>query len=429
MEGTRPWRGSLPSIVKHAPAACGYGFAALLLLRLSTSRLRELVHQGPDQWRMGDWLINDSGGFVRRGLIGELALRWNAASGPGAVWRPIFELQVISYGIFFFFATRMWSRARAYLPLSLLFFSPAFLAFPMLSWLGGFRKEVLHFALFSVVCASWAASGHARRAWAAVAATALLFPLLVLCHEAIFAVLPYYLLLVWFSLRGARLRARLAASALVTAGAVAALGASLSHRGTVDQERRICGSLRDRGFDPGVCNGAIAWLPDSVAVCHARVVELTSHPGYAVRAVVALLLLTAPLAYIVRDFWRFASLRPAIVMSGLAIAASFLTMVPIAWAALDWGRLLYIQYVTATLLLFALASRSGAIATLNERRRLTGRRLAVFFAALFAYSGCWSLQYCEGLVDFGLSGRAALAIAHVVRVGRPEAASAALLRR
>jgi hypothetical protein len=97
----------------------------------------------------GDWLINYSGGFVRRGLTGELArVIWHLTSiKPQAI---VFIFQLSIYCIFFLYAYRLVKPALANPGFFLLVFSPLTFAFSVLDPFGAGRKEILYFATFAI---------------------------------------------------------------------------------------------------------------------------------------------------------------------------------------------------------------------------------------------------------------------------------------
>ena len=102
-----------------------------------------------DPWQTGDWLINYGGGFVRRGLVGEL-LHGLAVDG----WQLLWLVALVQVGLVLVLFTSsgilFWrtSASPAWLMLTV---SPAFLMFPVLYPFGGLRKELFILATTSNV--------------------------------------------------------------------------------------------------------------------------------------------------------------------------------------------------------------------------------------------------------------------------------------
>jgi len=95
----------------------------LILVFLDTVRLALVGLRENHAWKVGDWLINYQGGFVRRGLIGEFILSISSWSGfEPALFVVI--LQSLCYLIFFFFALLLLRQQKSLQLYVLLIFSP-----------------------------------------------------------------------------------------------------------------------------------------------------------------------------------------------------------------------------------------------------------------------------------------------------------------
>ena len=93
-----------------------------------------------NEWVMGDWLINYRGGFVRRGLPGEIALR----AGHLLHLSPmhiVLVLQVLTYVAMFYSVWRLLARTSWSAWVLVMVVSPATLAFQVLDPLAGLRKD------------------------------------------------------------------------------------------------------------------------------------------------------------------------------------------------------------------------------------------------------------------------------------------------
>ena len=121
-------------------------FFVLLFLGTLTAAL--FGYNAHNSWKMGDWLINYQGGMVRRGLLGELIyqLAHITKINPG-IYVVLF--QMFFYTVFFAFSYVLLKRQHSLLPYAFLIFSPYIFTFQINDLAGGFRKEIIFFAILS----------------------------------------------------------------------------------------------------------------------------------------------------------------------------------------------------------------------------------------------------------------------------------------
>ena len=143
----------------------------------------------------GDWLINYAGGFVRRGLFGELFLTL-APVGPPGLWL-LFALQVGCYVLVLAYCTQVLTRTRFSWSAIAMVCGPAVL--PFIGWdtQGGFRKEILVFVILALL--AWSRRNGASRAVAAllIAGSLPLWALSVFSWESTAQLLPAVVYLLW----------------------------------------------------------------------------------------------------------------------------------------------------------------------------------------------------------------------------------------
>ena len=213
-----------------------------------------------DSWIMGDWLINYQGGFVRRGLVGDVihGLSGATAVNPGSY---ALLLQIMMYSIllaFLYLLLRQRDPLR-YAPL-------VFLPF-MFTYQGGFegRKELIFLALMAV--SVWLLQpGRGRRAELAFLTVLGLYPLVVLSHEILLGFLPYLLAAYFVSDRGARQKHATLVLSLACLSAFwfsIVLLYGLPKAGVAEQ---ILQSLRLAGYPIGM--GAITYLQVPVSAAY-----------------------------------------------------------------------------------------------------------------------------------------------------------------
>jgi hypothetical protein len=125
--------------------------AFLLAFVVSGFRALEIESKSGDAYRIGDWLVNYEGGFVRRGLLGQMLL-WEGRSFPGTLLPLVLSIQVALYGMLLVWGYRLLSpHVQSRVSILLLGLSPASFLFEALNP-QGFRKELLGLVLLAVFC-------------------------------------------------------------------------------------------------------------------------------------------------------------------------------------------------------------------------------------------------------------------------------------
>jgi hypothetical protein len=150
--------------------AAGTGVALLL-------QTGHALHWGQSSWQMTDWLIDYSGGFVRRGLAGEGILLASRTSGipPNLL---VIGISLVLFAILTAFLVR---SARRFVPLPLIF-SGLLLGAPAMEG-NAIRKDAM--MLLALVLCLWLLQ-RASRDVAKLAAVNLVGIVALLCHESFF---------------------------------------------------------------------------------------------------------------------------------------------------------------------------------------------------------------------------------------------------
>jgi hypothetical protein len=212
--------------------------------------------RGGSAYQTADWLINYSGGFVRRGLFGELFLSI-PVPGPIGIWL-LYLVQLSIYTAILFFGYMMMGRQNfSWLSIAV-WLGPAALGF--FAWDGGspFRKEALtYIVLIALVLARETYSSNVRRSITVVAA--LLFVLAMFSWEASALFIPLITYLVWTNpVWAEKPRERyLYVSVFFLIGFFGALNSVLNH-GDSKTAAKICERVRSEGYSgEQLCSGAI----------------------------------------------------------------------------------------------------------------------------------------------------------------------------
>jgi len=357
------------------------------------------IRSGGHSFKTGDWLLNYSGGPIRRGLVGAL-LQYFSGIGVPLLWAT-FVLQVVVMGALFGIVLKIYKlRSRSNLWL-LILFSPAFLLFPFYDLNGGFRKEILGLTIFAYACLIYAQNSVTRMKLVAVV---LCFAFASFSHEVTVFMLPLFTCLAFrFRDKGLiKTNEFVVFTSMMAVIGAASLGFALLYSGGPRVTEVICKSLTGQGLDPTICNGAIAWSADDFVTSVARVGDMLGIGSLSVPLL--LLIALTPLF-----FTSFFDARMS-----LWFGVALITLAPLFVVAIDWGRWVYV----AVFLVFCLALSEEVAIT----RKFT--RVQAFLGVVYLIS--WSIPHCcvgggaqLGVDDFGqgLAVRVAMRVSDLFEKG------------
>jgi hypothetical protein len=364
-----------------------------LYIAVITSALGVIMIRKDRAWTISDWLINYQGGYVRRGLAGEIFYLFSRLLHISPI-AFVLMAYFAAYAVLLLMFRRLVQQSTRELWVIAILLSPATLAFPILDMSSGFRKEIVFLALLSAFLASrWRNSSST---WLVAVYLTCAIPMLVLVHEPLICFAPYFfagLLLAGNSMRQA-IRLYIVPYGL---GLVAAFF-SAKHIGGHETAVKICASLGyplDMNGKDQVCSGgAIAYLAYTREFGRQQVEQfMQKTPWLTVYSVAGLL-----------------SLAPACIGSLRLARAGFARQTKIVWATaavsfacslilfalgVDWGRWIYVHvFSIAMLLLFLDKQRHDSAAILAHTPAASHRwRWVVAGAGLAAYATLWTLPH------------------------------------
>jgi hypothetical protein len=285
-------------------------------------------------------LINYQGGFVRRGLLGEVVFHLSGMlpCNPGII---VGWIQAVLYAVFFTFTYLILFHQRDLKRYWLLIFSPFLFCFQIVTIGGGGRKEILFFALLSILV--WVANQCSEKVFkTAFIILLFLYPLVILTHETLAVFLPYFLILFFLKIPFCK-RDIVWLIPLLSCSAGAALLAILNP-GTEAGAATILSALEFRGYR--VDGGALAWLGMPLHESMTRV-RAASRAGHflSIYGTVCLLVVLGFLPLSPKIKQLFCRREPLFLFC-MAAAGSFL----LAAVAIDWGRWIYINAAALFLL-------------------------------------------------------------------------------
>jgi hypothetical protein len=356
-------------------------------------------------WILSNWLVNYQGGFVRRGLPGEV-FYW---LGHLLHISPVFFVvssYLLLYVAFFWTARELVLASSRNLWVMALLLSPATLSFQVLHPKSGFGKELIHIAALGLMLLLLK-RGKLSATGAAVFLTVVVL-IGTLSHEGNYFYAPYFF--AGLMLGGRSFWQAVKECAIPAVVGFCALYACTTHIGSVPIATAICSSL-----------GYKFLVPNSGEICANGAIPYLIHTRDAARAETLGFILQYDYVKVF-SFFAALSLLPAVVESvilararwireigviGISVAVSFVGTLVLFLYAIDWGRWIYIHVISVTLLLFYLDAKSvesgrtemGRVLPETQWQRLAGA------AFLFAYATFWILPTGADKLRFGYVGR------------------------
>jgi hypothetical protein len=311
-------------------------------------------------WQTGDWLIDYSAGFVRRGFFGALLAPLNL-DGVQLIASVALAQFVLAGTLFAAVGFLFWrsSRSPAWIMLVL---SPAFMLFPLLDPDASARKELLGLVALAIVAVATSLSRTNLGALIAIP----VFAVAAFSHEVNIVLVPAFLYLV-LSQQG-EIRRQLTHVIVAVYGLIAIAAGASALIGSGDEQivADICANWLNRGIPN--CEGALAALSQTPQEAQ-QFLFAELFPGYWAY------LIPAGLALLPLFAVRF---LPKHWVVATVIVATASPLFLIAW---DYGRWIFL--ITAQLSLIALA--------INRRDKEVAIRVPLYAALAFIL--LWGVEH------------------------------------
>ncbi len=344
-----------------------------------------------DPWAMGDWLINYSGGFMRRGLLGQGILDVSRLPLHLSPYVLVFVVQLGCYALIFTAVAHLL-RGMAWRTWMILFvYSPATLSFTVLNPGGAFRKEILFLALLAFVIVALSIFRVSLPSISVGIAVGMM--VLVLSHEAMVFYYPYIVCALILTTRSVK-RACIASIPGALTGLAAFLAAA-THPGSRTTANAICSSIGGKDLETSPCNGAIWYLGRSRSVAHADV--MGTIPQFHLKLVFPFLLVMSliPICMSLAALWKEREEREVWWAFVICAGSSWLATILLFMYGVDWDRWVYVHIFSSLLLLLMIERRHQHLTQSPQREILPGlqpaRAIAVVLIA-FSMVG-WQLSY------------------------------------
>lgn len=371
-----------------------------LLLALYVTAL--LMLKGGRNWGFGDWLINYEGGFIRRGLMGEICLLLGRATHSDPIYF-VALIGVLCYSVLFSMVWRLLEGSSWRWWAAAVLVSPLTLAFPVISRTS-FRKEILYYALFSGVLVwlrDWSRKVGSdwvkdrRGDWKLTTLLSVAFPVLVLSHEPLMEYfVPYMTAALLIYLKEPKRVAKiLILPALLCAIEIPFV---LTHFGSQEAVARVCASIG--APDVSHCSEAVRIVAQTREEALRDVAVFTKKYHYYPHYLFAVTMAMIPFVRAYRELWK----QPELQRTLRIVLAAFCVAGVWSWTlfhyGIDWGRWIHMHTMSLCLLLLAVDSLRIK-PPVTESAPLWRRRAVLGFLVLYAI--CWSAPGVKDKPVFG----------------------------
>lgn len=354
-----------------------YYFILVFVTTITGALLGYLEHHS---WNIGDWLINYQGGIIRRGLFGEIIYHLSNFThiNPG-IYVVVF--QIFFYAVFLFFSFALLKKQHTLLPYAFLIFSPFIFTFQINDLNGGFRKEIIYFAILAFVV--WNARTKDYHTFEKIFYIILIFyPAVILTHEMLAIYLPF-LLVAYFSVVPLTKNKFFILILLLIPSIGSFLVAMDYSQVTSTQITEIFNSILKENYP--ITGGAISALDKDTSYGISRVINDVNNKDYIYYIV---FIFFAAIAYIPIYEKLKAIFRNK--FSLLLIFFSTISSIGLFIVAVDWGRFIYIPLVSIFLL--SLISTEDKKYHQSYRYNKPVNILIVIFFTI--YTLFWHIPHC-----------------------------------
>lgn len=351
-------------------------------------------HEG---FNIGDWLINYAGGFVRRGLIGEILYGLSRLIGVNPAILLVF-LQAVIFGVYFYFAYKILLSKPVILKYTFIIFSPFVFTFAINSQAGGYRKEIIYFAVLSFI--TYASESYSVVKFQRIFFwTLFLYPMVLLTDELGLVILPLLIGIYWNKVRPSFFQLSPYLPILIVENLLVFGVIILNHKISPFQVDMIINSLIQAGYDPKG-SGAIEALSATTTANMKDTFHSVFYGHYF--QIYPLALFLCSLAYVPLRNEIKAVFKNKFLMLGYS--GSMIVLVPVFIIANDWGRWTYILLVELFMVILIVDKPHHERMNFSQKK-MPVPKLVLWSVIVISYASFWYLPH---VLEDGANWRAVI---------------------
>lgn len=302
------------------------GYALLLTLW----RTFTLISRQDDNYQQSDWLINYSGGIVRRGISGEIVFWFSDRidANPLLIVGVLVSLLTAAiFGVVLLRVIQLGMNDRLLIAL----FSPAFLLFWANDFGGSHRKELMAFVAFLPLVISNLSGGQS---YALRILIVFLFGIAVAFSEVNVFLAPMLIAAIFVRFPGKAIVNTINGAFIF---GLASAGAAFAFRfSSIENPGLVCERVISYGLSMDLCGGAFDWLASQIDDAFAS--SALTFNGVSLSGALLLVSICVGPVIALLSCLRFSKVEIALLVVGA------LSVLPLFMIAVDWGR--WIAFVT-----------------------------------------------------------------------------------
>ena len=334
-------------------------------------------------WQYADWIINYQGGFIRRGLIGEMLFRIHK------ITRIDLDLIVLlSVSSLFLFISYFLIRSIKYINKSqiniLIFLSPGFFLYPIMNSAVVGQKDILVIFAMGFLC-FFEKKFESRNLFLLI--IFFLF-FLTLSHSGFLFYTPYLLFLYFLIKIKKRSKVKITEIAVITISLILITILIMFNQGTENQVKDICESIKNFVSENCGKAGQTYWLINNYDDYLFAKKEIgINYLNYLIVYLISLVLVY--FFIIIKsikskfniNYFFFKKINPFLVFFSL-----FLFTLPTYAFGLDWGRYIFISYSCSFFIFIYCVKEKLISSELNLKLgKFTFITLIVFYSFLWTF--------------------------------------------
>jgi hypothetical protein len=342
-------------------------------------------------YQYGDWLINYSSGFIRRGLGGEIIYYFSYFFNKN-IQISYFIFLAVLLSIFYYKSFIFINKVNLNFFILILFFSPFLFLFFTLNHKAGVRKEILLYIYFIFLLNSLCKNYVKNIDWKYI----FFFPILLLIHEGFFFFIPF-IILVFLSVINKNNYKRIFFQIFILIISIFSIMIlTYFFKGDSNAVNIICDSLKHYAYQNCKNTGAISWLALDAKSYIDLTVNFHDTRGYLYWIVNIMYGFFPLIFFFTKNNFVLTKKNSALIFFNIKLINliySFiliLFLLPLFLLAIDWGRWFSIIYhlIFFTIIFFL---KKGII-VLNKNNffakliKFTEIKSRIFFVIILIYS-------------------------------------------
>jgi len=337
-----------------------------------------------------DWLINYQGGFVRRGLVGELLFNFSKLINL-EVGLLVFVFVSLLYFLFYFYFFKLIKNIKINWLLTLAIFSPFSFFYPvMISKVTG-RKEILYLAVISILSVLISKIKFEHIKYILI----LISIILLLNHSAALFFYPYIFILFFLKYPSKDIKSILFELTPVFIALSILVFLVLKFSGSQEHVNAICDSLKDSAHSSCKYGGQLEYLKEGLGFFVQEKESMNVVIPYLKLYLPSLIIGFFPL-FLLFNSTKFKNKDLINLNPILIFILPFVLSLPIYYIVVDWGRYLYVSYISS-LILFCYAIENNIITYKKDYLNyydLSKLKKFLLILSVFFYGFFWTVPHC-----------------------------------